>query len=69
MGGYSEATCLGCGRLFKVPTALFNMAEYYDGKPVLFCKRACNLKFVARMGQESQEQQMRELIERLENSK
>ena len=66
--GHSEAPCLGCGRVFKVPTAIYKMAEHYDdGRIVLFCKRACNVKFIATLGQEGQEEQMKSLIERLEN--
>ncbi|MEE8518705.1 MAG: hypothetical protein V3S98_06235 [Dehalococcoidia bacterium] len=68
MAGHSEAECLGCGREFKVPTMLFNMAERYsDGRLVLFCGKACNFKFVERIGRETQEKDMRELLERLEN--
>lgn len=66
--GSSEAECLACSRKFKVPSAIYKMAERYDdGKIVLFCGRPCNLKFVERLGQQAQERQMRELIERLEN--
>ncbi len=47
---------------------LFNMAERYsDGRLVLFCGKACNFKFVERIGRETQEKDMRELLERLEN--
>lgn len=68
MAGSSDAECLGCDRTFKVPSMLFKMAERYsDGRLVLFCGKACNLKFVARIGRESQEREMLELIERLEN--
>jgi hypothetical protein len=43
------------------------MAERYeDGRIVLFCSRSCNLKFVAKIGLQSQEKKMRELIESLE---
>lgn len=69
MDGSSEARCLGCGRKFKVPSTLMKMAEYFNGQPLLFCKRACNLDFVSRLGRAGQEKQMQELISRLEGSK
>ncbi len=67
MDGRSEAQCLGCEARFAVPTRVYNMAERYeDGRIVLFCSRSCNLKFVAKIGLQSQEKKMRELIESLE---
>jgi hypothetical protein len=68
MAGHSSANCLGCGREFRVPTMLFDMAEKYsDGRPVIFCGKSCNFKFVSQIGRKAQERQMQELIERLEN--
>lgn len=68
MDGRSEAKCLGCDKTFSVPTRLLQMAEKYgdDGDVVLFCSRSCNLSFVARIGRQSQEQKMQDLIDSLE---
>ncbi len=68
MDGYSEAPCLGCSRTFRVPNALFKVAEKYkDGRIVLFCSRSCNFSFIEKEGRTDQEKQMKELLERLEN--
>ena len=68
MAGHSEAECLGCAKPVKVPSMLLSMAEKYsDGRAVIFCGKACNLKFVESIGRAAQESQMRELLERLEN--
>lgn len=65
----ASAGCLGCGKQFRLPTRLVSMAErYHDGRLVLFCNRSCNLKFVEKIGKQGQEDQMRELIDRLENT-
>lgn len=69
MDGHSEAPCLGCSKVFRVPSRIFKMAERYDdNRIVLFCSRSCNLSWVAKTGLAHQETRMRNLIESLEKT-
>jgi hypothetical protein len=66
MSDSAQLPCLGCGKTITVPKRLAQMAERYEGRPVAFCSKPCNLKWITAEGLKGQEQQMRDLIERLE---
>jgi len=56
--------CLGCTKSMNMPDGVVKMAERVDGKCVAFCSRACNLKFVKRMGEKAQDENLRKLMEK-----
>lgn len=62
---YSLIRCLGCRREFQTPSRVLRMAERYEGQPVAFCSKRCNLRWVDDQGRRSQEAEMVALIERL----
>jgi hypothetical protein len=46
MKDWVETACLHCGARLRTPQRVLNMAELYKGKPVIFCSKICNARFV-----------------------
>lgn len=61
-----EVKCLGCKRSIKLPKSM--KIELYDGQPIAFCSKSCNYKFINEEATKHREQEMRDLIKRLESN-